>query len=121
MAKRPKPARRIRRRGVTMLMVMTVMATLLLGAVVGVGMRMVNLRVSGLSLANKRAYYCAEAGLAAGRDFFRANYANWNEYLRTDYVLTGPVSATDPDLIYIVGISDNIDEFPPAANDPLVD
>ncbi len=109
------------RRGVTMLMVMMVMATLLLGGVVGVGMQLANLRSSGLSLANKRAYYCAESGLAAGRDFFRLNAAKWNEYLRTNYILTGRASNTDPGLIYIVGISDNVDEFPPAVNDPLVD
>lgn len=108
-------------RGVTMLMVMTVLATLLVGAMAGVGMQMTGLKVSGLSLANKRAYYCAETGLNIGKQFFRKNSAQWTQYIQTGYVMTGTASRKDPALIYIVGISDNVDEFPPTPNDPMTD
>jgi hypothetical protein len=107
-------------RGVALVLVLIVLSTLLVGGLVATGLRMINIRTSGASLAAKRAFYCAEAGLDAGRDFFRQNSASWGTYLSTAFVYTGTTAATGG-LPFAVRISDNADEFPPLANDPLVD
>ena len=89
----PRAAPRAARgRGVALLLTLSVMSGLLLAGFVALEMRVATLRQVGESLRGKEAFYCAEAGLAAGRDFFRKNAGQWNSYLRSNYQLTGQAS-----------------------------
>lgn len=126
MTRGRRPTRRPRRRrrgedGMTMLTVMTVLAILSFGMVLGVNSTMVSLASTGRTTANRRAYNCAEAGLNAGAAFFRANESNWNQYIETSYVMTGSPNSNAPGLTYVVGISDDRDEFVPDQNNPHID
>jgi hypothetical protein len=105
----------------TMLTVMSVLAVLSFGMVLGLNTTMVSLTSTGRTTANRRAYNCAEAGLNAGAAFFRANESNWNQYIATSYVLTGSPNNNAPGLTYVVGISDDRDEFVPDQNNPHID
>lgn len=108
-------------RGIAVLLVMAVMASLLLGGVITTGIRIANMRGGGQSLSGKRAYYCAEAGLADGKNFFRANYNNWPTYLapNANFVYSG--QATSTGLTYQVRMFDNNDEYAPTPNNPNMD
>jgi hypothetical protein len=74
-----------------------------------------NLRVA------RGATYCAEAGLAAGRDFFRSSPSAWSTHLQSGTQLTGNAGIGGTGASYTVRLVDNVDEFPPQVNNPLVD
>lgn len=107
-------------------MVLSVMSVLLLAGMVGVGLLLGGLRTTGQDVASKRALSCAEAGLAAGRAYFAANYNLWDGYLAcnldggcTGYPLWGYADAARLRDRYSVRIIDNLDE--PGAPDPRHD
>lgn len=63
----PRGQPRATQRGVTTLLVLVVLASLILGGTVGAWMRVVSTRTSGQAISTSRGIACAEAGLAAGR------------------------------------------------------
>ena len=106
-----------RERGVALVMVLAVMSVLLLAGIIGVGVFMGGLRITGQDIAAKRALFCSEAGLAAGRNFFGTDYANWDAYLACNvgatcpgYPLLGYADPANSRYRYSVRIIDNIDE-----------
>lgn len=100
-------------RGAAMMLTWMVMSLLLCGALVSTGLRMADLRRSGSIVRGKRARYCAEAGLSAARDFFRAIPGQWSSYLQNDTPFVGRASLPDGSgMDYSVRMSDNRDEFP---------
>lgn len=117
----PARRKRQRQRGVAIILTMIVMASLLFGSIIATGLRMFGIRISGQGLASARTYYCAEAGLAAGRDYFRQHYADWNTYLSTGFSVAGQAAIDGVSLTYTVTIQDNVDELPPLSNDPRTD
>lgn len=109
-------------RGVALLLTLVVTSALLLSGFVALELRMSTLRQAGEALRGKEAFYCAEAGLAAGRDHFRAHAKQWTAYLHNNFQLTGQASQeVGVRFNYAVRILDNVDEFPPFANDPQTD
>jgi hypothetical protein len=124
----PTPARPRRRdRGLALVLVLSVMSVLLLAGAIATSVILSGLRVSAQDTATKRALFCAEAGLAAGRAFFGANYPQWSAYLAcnlsggcTGYPLVGYADTAGAGrLRYEVRILDNIDEA--GAPDPRHD
>lgn len=106
-----------RERGVALVLVLSVMSVLLLAGMIGVGVLLGGLRVTAQDVAAKRALFCAEAGLAAGRSFFGVNYTLWDNYLRCNldggcvsYPLTGFADPGAGRYPYSVRIIDNLDE-----------
>jgi hypothetical protein len=83
-------------------------------------------RIAGAQRRSRTAFYCAEAGLQASRAWFAGNYGQWNAMFDTSHAPPAgyPVSADiDGDGLadYQVTLRDNVDEFPPLANNPLQD
>ena len=106
-----------RERGVALVLVLSVMSVLLLVGMIGVGMLLGGLRISAQDVASKRALFCAEAGIAAGRTFFGQNYTLWDSYLRcnldggcTGYPLSGYADPAASRFRYTVRVIDNLDE-----------
>lgn len=104
-------------RGVALVLVLSVMSVLLLAGMIGVGMLLGGLRISAQDIAQKRALFCAEAGLAAGRTFFGQNYTLWDSYLRCNldggcvgYPLTGYADPAAGRFRFSARIIDNLDE-----------
>lgn len=106
--------------------VMTVMIAMTLVAMIGLSLMQTSLRTVGMQREAARALYCAEAGLAAGRILLAQRVGLWNTYLScgqacpSGYPITG-AAAPDGSATYSVHIEDNVDEFPPQANNPFVD
>lgn len=112
--RRPRSAR-----GVAVLMVVGVMAVMMLIGAVGVTLFMGGLKVTTQDVQAKRALFCAEAGLAAGKAFFGQNFTLWDRYLSCN--LDGGCAALDYPLVryadpqaqrlrFSVQILDNLDE-----------
>jgi hypothetical protein len=85
-----------------------------------------DLRIAGAQRLSRTGFYCAEAGLAASRAWFGANYNLWSTLFDPSkpwpagYPVTGDIDGDGvPD--YQVTLRDNVDEFPPLANNPLAD
>lgn len=127
---RPRRGRRPRhpRRGVAVLMVVGVMAVMLLVGAVGVTLFMGGLKITTADVQAKRALFCAEAGLAAGKAFFGQNFTLWDRYLTCN--IEGSCAALDYPLVrfadpqaqrlrFTVQILDNMDE--PDVQDPRHD
>lgn len=117
--RRPDMCRSAAQAGLALVLVLCVMSVLLLAGIIGVGVFLGGLRVSAYDVASKRALFCAEAGLTAGRAFFGANYPQWDAYLRcnldggcTGYPVTGNADVAGQRYPYSVRIIDNIDETP---------
>lgn len=115
-----------RDRGIALVLVLSVMSVLLLAGIVGVGLFVGGLRASGHDVDAKRALFCSEAGLAAGKAYFGANYASWDAFLKCNftggcsgYPLTGFADPPDNQYPYSVRILDNLDE--PLTPDPRHD
>lgn len=77
-------------RGVTTLLVLVVLASLILGGTVGAWMRVVSTRTSGQAVSTSRGIACAEAGLAAARS------ALFTGVLPAGTVLVNGVGAVGP-------------------------
>ncbi|MCS6915647.1 MAG: hypothetical protein RMK29_12650 [Myxococcales bacterium] len=98
------------------------MSSLLVGGLISSGMRMTNLRAAGERVQGTQAYACAEAGLNAGRDYYRARSAQWNMLIQQGHVFTEQAALPGQNRMqFEVRIFDNEDEFPPAANNPNID
>lgn len=85
-----------------------------------------DLRAAGAVRSSKAAFYCAEAGINASRAYFAANQAQWaamfdpGKTKPAGYPVTGDIDG-DGVLDYSVTLRDNIDEFPPVAQNPYLD
>jgi hypothetical protein len=73
--------KRERQRGSAMLVTMIVIAALLAGAAVLASMQMSSNRSTELTRNGLASLYCAEAGLAAAREYIGSNYGQWNPAL----------------------------------------
>ncbi len=109
-----------RERGVALVLVLSVMSVLLLAGIIGVGVFMGGLRITAQDVAAKRALFCSEAGLAAGRAYFGLNYTTWDTYLRCNitrdcagYPIVGYADPVNQRFQYTMDIIDNIDEPTP--------
>jgi hypothetical protein len=75
-------------RGTIMVLVITILAALLAGAAVALYLQVSSTRAAGLSSHTRSSLYCAEAGLAAGRQLVlpskAAETALWPKLLDTD-------------------------------------
>lgn len=118
---------RRRERGAAALALLLVMCSVaaMLGALAIRG-AVADLRVAGSQRLAKNGFYCAEAGLYAARAYFANNYLLWNTMFDTSkqaptgYPVTGDLDG-DGIIDYQVTLRDNVDEFPPAANNPIRD
>lgn len=115
--------------GSIMVVVITLIAALLVGAGISVFLQVSDTRSTGLIRAARSSLYCAEAGLAAARPMIGVNYALWPEMLDADpsndppwYPITGDID-DPPDGVpdFEVTIRDNDDELPPNPNDLNLD
>lgn len=106
-------------RGAAALLVLGVMAVMLLVGAMGVNLFMGGLKITAQDTLSKRALFCAEAGLAAGKAFFGQNFTLWDRYLGCN--LDGNCAALDYPLVryaepgaqrlrFRVTILDNMDE-----------
>lgn len=123
--------RRPSERGSALMITMIIIAILLAGGALIVGLQVKSTRSTDLSTNSKAALHCAEAGLAAARPVVAANYAQWNTSLCTSALCAEPawLAAIDHDLDnpvdgsgdFIVNLKDDDDELPPLVNDPTRD
>jgi hypothetical protein len=114
-------------RGSVMIVVITMITALMLGAGVALYLQIADTRGAGLIRTSRASLYCAEAGLAASRPVIGANYTLWPDMLDTDdtndpiwYPMTGDIDGDGVD-DYEVEIVDNDDEFLPDTLDPNTD
>ena len=84
-------------RGAAALLVLGVMAVMLLVGAMGVNLFMGGLKITAQDTLSKRALFCAEAGLAAGKAFFGQNFTLWDRYLACN--LDGNCAALDYPLV----------------------
>ena len=110
-----------------MIIVVTMITALMLGAGVALYLQIADTRGAGLVRASRASLYCAEAGLASSRPTIGANYALWGDMLDTDpgndpgwYPMTGDIDGDGND-DFEVTIRDNDDEFIPETLDPTRD
>jgi hypothetical protein len=112
------------RGGVTLLLILVLLAFAALVGALAVRGATGDLQMSATQRAGRSSFYCAEAGLNAARPILAANYGQWNSIFATGvaagftYPVTGDLDA-DGNSDYSVTISDNVDEFP--TNNPNVD
>ena len=114
-------------RGSVMIIVVTMITALMLGAGVALYLQIADTRGAGLIRASRASLFCAEAGLAASRPTIGANYTLWGDMLDTDasndpgwYPMKGDIDGDGAD-DYEVVIRDNDDEFLPEVLDPYRD
>lgn len=119
-----------------MLVTLIIIGALLAGAGVLLSVQMASNRSSDLTRTGMSALYCAEAGLAAGRQAVAANYKDWKASLCTTTTCTEPTWLSDGiDAVttpkghdldgdgvadFTVWVRDNYDELL-STNDPAVD
>jgi PilX N-terminal len=109
--------------GATMLLILVLLAFSALMGALAVRGATGDMQMSASQRQNRSAFYCAEAGLNAARGIISANFTQWNTMLAggTPVGFTYPIVGDIDGLAgndYSVTIKDNIDEFPPAANNP---
>jgi hypothetical protein len=80
------------------------------------------LGIAGAQERGKAAFYCAEAGLNASRAWFAANLGSWPQILKGQSVPNYPFTYTVTLANGLTGtasvtMQDDVDEFPPLAND----
>jgi hypothetical protein len=112
-----------------MLLVVVLLTSLLAAAATAGYLISIETRSTAMVTTQRRALFCAEAGLAAARDVMLAGHASWDSVLdgaagndpawypvrgRTDGADVGP-----PD--FEVTLRDNDDEVAPFADDPTHD
>jgi hypothetical protein len=124
-----------RQTGSAMLVVMVLLSALLLASAVSMRILTQTTRNVDLAQYEKKALYCAEAGLAAASDILVANVSTWSGGCGADPdpVLLDSTTANDPAWYPIRGdiddpldgvadfevtIADNGDEAYPSPNDP---
>ena len=122
-------------RGSAMLVTMIIIAALLAGGGVLAKVQLSGTRSTGLHRTSIDAQYCAEAGLAAARPVVAASYAQWGTALAASGAATPDTSEPawlaagigshdlDGDGVadFTVYIKDDVDELPPADDDPTRD
>lgn len=118
--------------GMAMVLVITVLAALLAIGAIGLSLQLNSTKSAGLAKDSRSALYCAEAGIAAGRNLLAANRAVWDDILDTDPLnnpdwydpVTGILGDIDNDGVndYSVTIKDDGDDTNLAAdsNDTIV-
>lgn len=120
----PPNKRADRRRGAAMLLAMVVLASLLLGGTIGAWMRVVHTRTSGQAVTAARALSCAEAGLAAAREYMllpaNTGAGRWNALLAAG-TLPLPLIAAPGANPYTVVVTNNRFEFPRWDSPPFAD
>ena len=111
--------------GTTLLVLLVLIVALAAMGAVAVRAATTDTAMAGAERRARVAFYCAEAGLNAGRGYFAANVLSWNalfagQNLPPGYPVTGDLDGDGvPD--YSVTLKDNLDEFAPNPNNPLVD
>jgi hypothetical protein len=113
--------------GAALIVILVIVVALLAAGGVAIFLGNSETRSAGYVAEARRALYCAEAGLAAGRAIVSENRDSWNDALGGTnppgwYPITGFVDVaggTVPD--YRVTIVDNGDEADGVPNDPTVD
>lgn len=126
-----------------MLITMLLTVALLAGGSVMLGMQLKSSRSAGLVKQKITSEQCAEAGIVAGRGTVASNYGSWTGSLCNQAPPLGTgscvigsaasepawlnASVVDHDLDdngtsdFVLTLIDNVDEVPPAANDPAKD
>jgi hypothetical protein len=112
-------------RGSVVMMLLLVLGALgaMLGALAVRGAQ-TELRAAGAGRTGRAGFYCAEAGLESARAWFAANYALWGPIFSGQSVPGYPITGDlddDGGNDYVVTLQDDVDEFPPLANDPTRD
>ncbi len=123
-------ARRERGGAAMLLLLVLILAVAVLGTLAIRG-SVADLGIAGTQERGKLAFYCAEAGLNAARGYFGQNLAQWptmfaanapyNQAAPAGYPFSYSISAGHDQATAAVTIADDVDEFPPLANDPLHD
>ena len=125
-------APRASQRGSAMLLTLVIIAALLAGGAVLVGMQLSSNRATDITRSGLTALHCAEGGLAAARPVVAANYIDWVTWLpagsgEPTWLQAPSPTAIDHDLDndglddFVITLKDNDDELPPAPNNTTVD
>ncbi len=105
-----------------MVLVLTVLAALLAGGAVALMLQVNATKSSGITAANRRALFCAEAGLAAARTYMVLNSSGWDLMLDADasndpsgYPVTADIDGDGTDDVEVT-IRDDDDDTDPTSD-----
>lgn len=117
--------RTARERGAALPVILILMTALLVLGALALRLTISDTRGTHATVSGRRATYCAEGGLVAGRTFIAANMVSWSLMLDQDaandpdgYPVTGDLDGDGTD-DWQVTIKDNDDEL--GTNNPYVD